>query len=105
MTAKENPNKKPPVRLRRASTRFGEDIATWRKIQNLTVADIARRSGVSQSTLHRLEKGDAGVSFGAILAVANALGQLDLMASAMDPMKTDVGQLRLRDRLPERVRR
>lgn len=93
------------VRLKRASRQFGQDINTWRRIQNLTVEDVARRSGLSKSTVMRLEKGDPGVSLGAILAITQAFGQLELMESSMDPMKTSLGQLRLRDRLPHRVRR
>ena len=97
--------RKPSARLRRSAATFGEDIRTWRKIQRLTIADVARRAGVSENTVMRLEKGEPGVSLGAILSIAQALGQLDLMSSAMDPMKTELGQLRLRGELPERVRR
>lgn len=97
--------KRTPVHLRRASRRLGEDFQTWRKIQGLTVEDVARRAAVSRGTIYRLEKGDLGVSIGTILAVASAVGQLELIAGSMDPMKTDVGQLRLREKLPERVRR
>lgn len=97
--------KRLPTRVRRAAEDFGEDIRTWRKISNLTVADVARRADLSQSTVMRLEKGDTGVSLGAVLCVAKALGRLETMENAMDPMASDIGQLRLRERLPQRVHR
>jgi transcriptional regulator with XRE-family HTH domain len=82
----------------------GEDIVTWRKLRGLTQAQLADRSDVSRGTLHRLEKGDGGVSTENLLRVLRGLGILDNLSEAIDPYESDIGRLRSEQRLPERVR-
>ncbi len=93
-----------PLPVRRGLTRIGEDLATWRRLRRLTVAEVADRAGVGVSTVSRLENGD-GASLSNTLAVARALGALDLLTSALDPYETDLGRARADESLPQRVRR
>jgi len=93
-----------PLPVRRALTRMGQDIATWRKLRRLTMAETADRAGVSVSTLARLE-GGKGASLEHTLAVARALGVLDSLAHAVDPYESDLGRARADEALPTRVRR
>jgi transcriptional regulator with XRE-family HTH domain len=93
-----------PLPVQRALHQFGEDIATWRKLQRLTVAQVADRAGVNINTLRRLEHGRGSVGLEKTLRVARALGLLEKLASVLDPYATDVGRLRAEERLPERVR-
>lgn len=90
--------------IRRAQTRIGADLATWRRLRRLTVAEVADRAGLSVSTLTRLERGD-GASLEHTLAVARALGVLEALAGAVDPYETDLGRARADEVLPQRVRR
>jgi hypothetical protein len=55
------------------------------------------------STLQRLEHGQ-GATVETVLRVARALGVLDHVVAAFDPMSTDLGRLRALDALPQRVR-
>jgi len=100
----ERKTRKVPPPLRRALRSVGEDIVTWRKLRGLTQAQLADRSDVSRGTLHRLEKGDGGVSTENLLRVLRGLGILDNLSKSIDPYESDIGRLRSEQRLPERVR-
>lgn len=98
---------KNPVKPRavvRAGAEVGESVATWRKLQRLTAAQLADRAGVSRSTLSRLERGDLGVSLETVLRVLRALGVLESLTEAVDPFNSDVGRMRADEVLPQRVR-
>ncbi|KCH63441.1 hypothetical protein T558_04054, partial [Mycobacterium tuberculosis UT0002] len=63
-------------------------------MQSLKAAELAQRAGISRTTLQKIERGDPGVSIGAVMSVMQALGQLDHVAESFDPLSTDVGRLR-----------
>jgi transcriptional regulator with XRE-family HTH domain len=92
-----------PVAVAGAQRRIGEQLATWRKLRQLTAAQVAERAGISRYTVMRLENGE-GASLENLLRVARALGVLDLLAASLDPYATDLGRLRAQESLPERVR-
>jgi transcriptional regulator with XRE-family HTH domain len=100
----DRPTRPVPLPIRRALRDVADDVATWRKLRNLTQAQVADRSGVSRGTLVRLEGGDGGVSVENLLRVLRALGVLDSLPRALDPYESDVGRLRSDERLPQRVR-
>jgi transcriptional regulator with XRE-family HTH domain len=93
------------ARVSRAARQIGENLTTWRKLQNLTAAQVADRAGVSRTTLSKLEHGESGVSLGVVLEVLRALGQLDAVVKATDPYESDLGRVRASQELPQRVRR
>lgn len=93
-----------PIAITRAMSSLGESLGTWRRLRQLTVAETADRAGVSVSTLQRLEHGRGG-TIESLVRVARALGVLDQLTDALDPMSTDVGRLRAGEALPVRVRR
>ena len=74
-----------PPSVQRALRALGRDVGIARRKRRLPVADFAARMGVSQGTLIRLEKGEAGVSIGALamalLALANCGGSRRSWAS------------------------
>ncbi|WP_031742340.1 helix-turn-helix domain-containing protein, partial [Mycobacterium tuberculosis] len=72
----------------------GGSIRRWRLMQSLKAAELAQRAGISRTTLQKIERGDPGVSIGAVMSVMQALGQLDHVAESFDPLSTDVGRLR-----------
>ena len=94
---------KTPAPILRSMRRVGEDLTTWRKLRDLTAAEVADRAGVGVNTVLRLERGD-GATLENVLRVARALGVLDALVTALDPYATDVGRLRADEVLPERVR-
>lgn len=91
--------------VERRGREIGQHLRTWRRMQDLKAEEVAQRAGISRTTMRRVEQGEAGVSFGAVLSVADALGQLDHVAASFDPLSTDLGKLRAQQRLPKRIRR
>lgn len=90
--------------VHRAQVTIGESIGRWRRLRSLTMSELADRADVGVSTLQRLEQGRGG-TLESLLRVARALGVLDQITTAVDPLSTDVGRLRAEELLPERVRR
>ena len=99
-----NNDKQIPLPVRRAARKTAEYVVTWRKLRGLTQAQLADRAGVARGTVQRIEAGDMGVSLENLLRVLRALGLLDAIPDALDPLASDVGRLRAGERLPVRVR-
>ena len=70
----------------------------------MTQAQLADRANMSRDTLARLEGGEASTSVENLMLVLRALGILDALPRALDPLSSDVGRLRAEQALPERVR-
>lgn len=83
-----------PPRIAAAAREIGEDFAGWRKILDLTTQQVAERAGITRDTLRKLEHGDPSVGFHVVLRVARALGILDSLTGALDPLDTDLGRAR-----------
>jgi len=94
----------PPLAVRRAERQVAEHLLTWRKLRGLTQSQLAERAGVARDTVRRLESGEEGVSVQSLLRVLRALGLLDNVPRALDPLRSDVGRLRSEEQLPQRVR-
>jgi len=88
-----------------AAREIGVHLATWRKLQRLTAQQLAERAGISRSTVSKLENGDSSIGFDVVLRIARALGVLQQLEDALDPLSTDLGRARAHERLPQRVRR
>ena len=64
---------------------FGENIKLARKRRKLTTIQVAERADISRNTLYLIEKGNPGVSVGAVLNVRRVLGlQDDFLKLAAD---------------------
>jgi transcriptional regulator with XRE-family HTH domain len=96
--------RQPPLAVRRAERELAEHLVTWRKLRGMTQAQLADRANLSRDTLARLEGGEASISVENLLLVLRALGILDALPRAMDPLSSDIGRLRSEQALPERVR-
>lgn len=94
-----------PHRVVRAAEELGEHLRTWRKLQRLTIEQVAERAGVTRNTVSRLERGDASVGLDVVLNVSRALGQLEQLVGSIDPYDTDLGRARADEALPQRIRR
>ena len=95
-----SPTPRPVVRAQRD---IGAHVKRWRKLQRLSAAQVADRAGVSRPVVSRLENGQ-GTTLENLLRIARALGVLDELTAALDPMGSDVGRLRADEQLPDRVR-
>jgi transcriptional regulator with XRE-family HTH domain len=95
-----------PVAVTRALRELGQQLTSWRKLRQLTAAELADRAGIGVATVHRLERGDGATGRRGenLLRVARALGVLDTLVASLDPYSTDVGRLRADEVLPARVR-
>lgn len=94
-----------PPSVQRALRALGRDVGIARRKRRLPVADFAARMGVSQGTLIRLEKGEAGVSIGALAMALLALGELRRIEEILDVSRDDTGLMLDVDNLPRRIRR
>jgi transcriptional regulator with XRE-family HTH domain len=56
---------------------FGENVKLARKRRNLTAIQVAERADISRNTLYLIEKGNPGVSIGAVFNVMRVLGLQD----------------------------
>ena len=92
-----------PSAVSRSLRVIGGHLGTWRKLRDLTAAEVADRAGIGVNTVLRLERGE-GATLENVLRVARALGVLDVLTGALDPYASDVGRLRAEESLPERVR-
>ena len=93
-----------PAKVKAAARDIGEQLAAWRKLQGLTVTQVAERAAIARGTLRRIETGDSGVSLEAFLKVSRSLGILEEIVTATDPYETDLGRARADQVLPKRVR-
>lgn len=80
---------------------FGEQVRGWRMVLGLTAQQVSERAGITRDTLRKVESGDPGVGFGNVAQVLRALGILDQVVAAADPLASDIGRLRA-DRLVKR---
>lgn len=79
-----------PIAVRLAAEQLGDHVATWRKLQRLTMQQVADRAGITRTTLRRLESGQTSVGFEVVLRVVRVLGQLDTLTQALDPYESDL---------------
>lgn len=93
-----------PAKLRRGLRKFGEDIGLARRKRRLTVAMMAERVGVAESTYLRAEKGDPKVAFGVYAMVLFVLGFGDAIGELIDARKDEQGLLLDVERVPKRIR-
>jgi transcriptional regulator with XRE-family HTH domain len=83
---------------------FGRHVSDWRKLNGLTAVELATRAEISRDTLRSLESGTGTVNLENTFRVLQALGILQPVTAAANPLTTDVGRLRMGERLPIRVR-
>ena|SRR5438874_10790616 len=93
-----------PIPVTRALRKLGQDIRDARRRRRIPVAILAQRASISRATLHKVEKGDPGVSLGAYATVLFALGMTGRLADVADPRQDTVGLELEEENLPKRIR-
>ena len=93
----------PPLpAVERVLVTLGQNIQLARKRRNLAAGLLAERAGMSRPTLRAIERGDGGVTLGAVANVLHSLGlERDLAMVGRD----DVLGRKLDDVHLEQVRR
>jgi transcriptional regulator with XRE-family HTH domain len=81
-------------RIDRQLAEFGQHVRGWRMVLGLTAQQVSERAGITRDTLRKIETGDASVGFGSVAQVLRALGVLDQVVEAVDPLSSDIGRLR-----------
>jgi len=84
--------------------RIAERIRRWREESDLTLQELARRSGVATSTIHKIETAQMVPSVAVVLKVARGLGRrpADLVREGEEAL--DAVHLRAGERQPVGVR-
>jgi len=88
----------------RSLKRLGAQLKTARIKRRISMKGFAERIGASQSTVTRLEKGDAGVSIGTLAMACLVLGEIDRISEFLDPATDDTGLSLDQVALPKRIR-
>jgi transcriptional regulator with XRE-family HTH domain len=89
---------------RDAVTVLGHLVASERRLQRRTAADLAERAGIARDTLYRVERGDPSVAVGTVLELLVVLG-VPLFGRDAQGLAHEVRRGReLLTLLPERVR-
>ena len=95
----------PSPRTHRALQTLGANLKVARLKRRISVKEFAERVGVSERTVVRLEKGNAGVSIGTLAMAAMVVGELDRISNFLDAGSDDIGLLMEQERLPKRIDR
>jgi len=72
--------------------------------RRIRASTMAERALISRTTLHKIERGDAGVSMGMYATVLFVLGMHDGISALADRSRDGIGLDLLEERLPQRVR-
>ena len=93
-----------PLPVRRILKKLGSDIRDARLSRRIRASTMAERALISRTTLHKIERGDAGVSMGMYATVLFVLGMHDGISDLADRSRDGIGLDLLEERLPQRVR-
>ena len=96
--------RRKPIPVQRAIRKLGQDIRDARARRRLPAALVAERAGITRVTLHKLEKGELGVSVGILGSVLLALDLLNGLQNLADAQNDPLGRMLEEERLPQRVR-
>lgn len=91
-------------KIDRQLAEFGEHVRGWRMVLGLTAQQVSERAGITRDTLRKIEAGDPSAGFGNVAQVLRALGVLDQVVEAVDPLKSDIGRLRAGSLAKKRAR-
>ena len=93
-----------PLPVLRLLKKLGRDIRDARLRRRIRAEVLAERALISRTTLHRIERGEPGVSMGNYSTVLFVLGLHDGIAELADRSRDALGLDLLEERLPQRVR-
>ncbi|ETR67922.1 MAG: helix-turn-helix domain protein [Candidatus Magnetoglobus multicellularis str. Araruama] len=95
----------PPYAVVRSLKKLGSDIHSARLRRRIPSELLAERALISRSTLHKIEKGDPGVSMGNYAGVLFGLGMGTPFADIADIVNDPHGRILDEENLPKRIRK
>ncbi len=95
---------KLPTPVSRLVYKLGADIKNARLRRRIRAATVAERADISRTTLHKIERGDTGVSIGKYTSVLHVLGLHAGVGKLADRSVDHIGLDVLEESLPQRVR-
>jgi transcriptional regulator with XRE-family HTH domain len=98
---RENPPLPFPVQ--RALRKLGTDLRDARRRRRIPMAQLAERALITRQTLHKVERGDPGVSLGIYATVLFVLGFIERLAELVDPRFDRLGLQLEEEQLPQRI--
>lgn len=93
-----------PLSVRRILGRLGADVRDARRLRRIPTATMAERAMISRTTLHKVERGEPGVSMGAYATVLFVLGIDSRLAELASLRHDEIGRDLADDLLPQRIR-
>jgi DNA-binding XRE family transcriptional regulator len=93
-----------PFEVKQTTRELGMHVRTARKRRRMLQEELARKAGVSEKTVRRLEQGQDGISLGHVLSVLWALGLLQTAKALANPETDEHGKTLELARLPARIR-
>jgi transcriptional regulator with XRE-family HTH domain len=93
-----------PLPVERALLAAGDNLALARRRRGISTSSMAERAGISKKTLYRLEQGDPGVSWGAVVRVLNILNLLPELSKALDTTNDALGLALMNKAVAKRIR-
>ncbi len=93
-----------PAPVIQAIAKLGEDVSRARRRRRISRSSLAERSGVSEATLKRLEKGDGRVAMETLARVLYVLSELARLEKLLDSATDELGLQLMDEQLPKRVR-
>jgi transcriptional regulator with XRE-family HTH domain len=93
-----------PPRVAQALAKLGADLKNARRRRRMPMAYVAELARISRSTLYKAERGDPGVSLGALSKVLLGYGMVERLEHLMDVRWDRTGLAQEEGRLPRRIR-
>ncbi len=92
-----------PISVQRVLKKLGADIKLARRKRGMSVERTTQATGISASTLNRLERGDPTIAIGSLAMVLLSLGETQRLSDILDISTDTFGLLSDIDRLPKRI--
>lgn len=92
-----------PIPVRKVLSKLGQDISDARKRRRIPTTLMAKRAGISRTTLNKVEKGDASVALGIYASVLFVLGMGKRLAELADIKFDETGLMLDEQNLPEPI--
>ncbi len=93
-----------PSRVAQALAKLGSDLKNARRRRRVPMAYAAYCAGISRSTLHKMERGDPGVSLGMLASVLSGYGMVERLERLVDARWDSTGLALEEDGMPRRIR-
>lgn len=90
-----------PRAVNAAQVRIGANLKLWRALNRQSLTAVSAASGVSVSTIRRLEQGD-GASLENLLRIARTVPIMEQIVNSTDPWEHDRGRALASNRIETR---